>query len=85
MGGFDERFWIGEDYNCWLRCVEDYRAKYLHKVLYYYSRISDGSSLTMRKDIQEKHLDNLRIIKSESQARIKCQQEKIELDKKMET
>lgn len=77
VGGFDERFWIAEDYDLWLKCVENYRAKFIFKVLYYYSIINkDGSSLTKRKDIQKDHLKNLDIIKSESKQRVKLTNDK---------
>ena len=71
IGGFDERFWIGEDYACWLKISESYSIKYIPKVLYYYSWISaPNSSLTKRADIQSKHDENLKIIKSESLERV---------------
>ncbi len=68
---FDERFWIGEDYNCWLNIALLGKAKhynnikYIHDILYLYRYDPLGNSLTNRKDIQEKHIDNLKIIKKE--------------------
>lgn len=65
VGGFDERFWIAEDYHCWLKISKVSEIKYVHKILYYYSIIKNNNSLTQRKDIQKKHLENLKIIKGE--------------------
>lgn len=72
IGGFDERFWIAEDYQCWLRISEEYEVKYIHNVLYHYSWINkSGSSLTKRSDIQKDHDKNLKIIKEESLKRMR--------------
>lgn len=71
IGGFDERFWICEDYAYWLRISEQYEIKYIPKVLYYYSVCPGNNSLTQRKDIQTKHLGNIKIIKKESEQRMK--------------
>ena len=70
VGGFDERFWIAEDYNCWLKISENYKIGYINKVLYYYSVIPKGDSLTQRDDIQLNHLKNIEIIRSESKVRV---------------
>lgn len=70
VGLFDERFWIAEDYNLWLRISEKYPIKYIHKVLYYYSVMPGSQSLTQRNDIQKNHIENIKIIKSESLKRI---------------
>jgi len=71
VGGFDEDYWIAEDYDLWLRCSERYSIEYLDKVLYYY-RIEPGSdSLTQRSDIQLKHLSNLDKIKAASRERMR--------------
>lgn len=71
VGMFDERFWIAEDYSCWVRVVEEYRIKYIHKVLYLYRQLPSGGSLTQRTDIQKDHIKNLEIIKKESEERMK--------------
>lgn len=71
LGGFDNRFMIGEDYNYWLRLSEEHQIKYINKILYIYSVIPKGNSLTQRTDIQKNHLENLKIIKSESEERMK--------------
>jgi glycosyltransferase involved in cell wall biosynthesis len=70
IGLFDERFWIAEDYNYWLRISEKYRIKYIHKVLYYYRIVPGSNSLTQRSDIQKTHLENIEIIKKESRDRM---------------
>lgn len=71
VGCFDERFWIAEDYDCWLKISEKYEIKYIHKILYYYSWITaQNSSLTKRSDIQKNHEENLKIIKKESLKRM---------------
>ena len=44
--------------------------EYLHKVLYYYSVIPGGNSLTQRGDIQEKHISNIDKIKAASRERL---------------
>ncbi len=67
---FDERFWIAEDYACWLKISEKYSIKYLSQVLYYYRIQPGGNSLTQRSDIQKDHLKNLEIIKKESRDRV---------------
>jgi glycosyltransferase involved in cell wall biosynthesis len=83
IGGFDERFWISEDYACWVRLSEICNIKYIHKVLYYYSVSPGNSSLTQRSDIQKDHDKNIKIIRRESRERIKCLSEKRELEKNM--
>ena len=35
--------------------MEKYNAKYIHQILYYYSVIEKGDSLTQRDDIQSKY------------------------------
>lgn len=70
IGGFDERFRIAEDYDCWLKVSEKYKISYINKVLYYYSVIPKSNSLTQRDDIQSNHLKNLKIIREESRARL---------------
>jgi glycosyltransferase involved in cell wall biosynthesis len=83
IGGFDERFWISEDYACWVRLSEICNIKYIHEVLYYYSVSPGNSSLTQRSDIQKDHDKNIKIIRRESRERIKCLSEKRELEKNM--
>jgi glycosyltransferase involved in cell wall biosynthesis len=70
VGNFDERFWIAEDYNTWLKISESHRIKYIHKVLYYYSVCPGNKSLTQRDDVQKDHLKNVFLIKKESQERV---------------
>lgn len=70
LGGFDESLWIGEDYKLWLMCSEKYKIKYIHRVLYKYSVITDGDSLTHRDDLQKSHQGRLDIVKQESLERI---------------
>lgn len=71
IGLFDERFWIGEDADYWLRISEVYPIQYLHKVLYYYSVCPGNNSLTQRSDIQKQHLANLEIMRLASKERMK--------------
>lgn len=78
VGLFDERFWIGEDAELWLRLSEKYSIKYIPKVLYIYSICPGNQSLTQRDDIQKNHLKNLEIMRKESQERITKYAESIE-------
>jgi GT2 family glycosyltransferase len=71
VGLFDERYWIAEDYDMWLRIAEQYPIKYIHKVLYYYRIIPGGKSLTQREDIQKRHIKNIDQIKKDSYARLR--------------
>ncbi len=72
VGLFNEKFWIAEDADLWLRISEKYSINYIPKVLYYYSWINKkNSSLTHRDDIQQQHLNNLKIIKEDSLKRMK--------------
>lgn len=66
VGLFDETLWIAEDYDMWIRISEKYNIEYLHKILYYYSVVPSGNSLTQRDDIQLHHDDNIRRIKKAS-------------------
>lgn len=75
IGGFNEKFWICEDYDYWLRISEQYGIKYISHVLYFYSVCPGNNSLTQRTDIQAKHLDNIKIIKKESEKRVKDRHE----------
>lgn len=70
VGLFDENLWIAEDYDLWLRISEKYSIEYIHKVLYYYSVISGGSSLTQRSDIQSSHDSNIKKIREASRIRV---------------
>jgi len=71
LGGFNEEYWISEDYDMWTRISEKYPIHYIHEVLYHYSWIrEDGSSLTKRADIQAKHDFNIAKIRAESRARV---------------
>lgn len=70
LGGFNQKYWIAEDYDLWLRCSEKYPIEYIHQVLYYYRIIPGGTSLTQREDIQKKHLSNLEEIKAASKERM---------------
>jgi glycosyltransferase involved in cell wall biosynthesis len=70
VGLFNEKYWIAEDYDLWIRVSEIYPIKYIHKILYYYRILPNGSSLTQRSDIQSKHIDNLNKIKKDSMGRL---------------
>lgn len=70
VGLFDEDYWISEDYDMWLRISEKYKIEYLHNVLYYYSVIPKGDSLTQRDDIQESHISNIEEIRKASLLRL---------------
>jgi glycosyltransferase involved in cell wall biosynthesis len=70
IGLFNEKYWIGEDYDLWLRISEKYEIGYIHQILYCYSKIIGGNSLTDRTDIQKQHLKNLEMIKKESKERV---------------
>tara|TARA_R100000152_G_C6757843_1_gene181695 strand:+ start:429 stop:1148 length:720 start_codon:yes stop_codon:yes gene_type:complete len=70
VGFFNEKYWIAEDYDMWVRIAEKYPIEYIHKVLYYY-RVTPGShSLTQRDDIQKRHIANIEEIKKASISRI---------------
>jgi len=69
--GFDERFWIAEDYNAWLHLSENHKIEYIHEVVYHYRIIPGGKSITQNQEIQKKHEANLKIIKKESTERIR--------------
>jgi len=70
VGLFDETLWIAEDYDMWVRIAEKYNIEYLHKILYYYSVVPSGNSLTQRSDIQANHNDNIRKIRQASRDRM---------------
>ena len=70
VGLFNEKYWISEDYDMWVRISEKYPIEYIHKVLYYY-RINPGNdSLTQRSDIQADHSSNIVEIKKMSKLRM---------------
>lgn len=70
VGLFDESLWIAEDYDMWLRVSEQYKIEYLHDILYYYSVVPNGNSLTQRSDIQANHDLNIKNIKRASRERV---------------
>ena len=70
VGLFDEKYWISEDYDMWLRISEKYPIKYIDNILYYYSVIPKGGSLTQRDDIQKDHTKNIDEIRSRSKQRV---------------
>tara|TARA_Y100000287_G_scaffold186136_1_gene192131 strand:+ start:6777 stop:7484 length:708 start_codon:yes stop_codon:yes gene_type:complete len=70
VGGFDEKLWIAEDYDLWIRISERYNIKYLHDILYYYSVVDGGGSLTQRSDIQKDHDKNIKAIRDRSLSRM---------------
>jgi len=70
VGLFDESLWISEDYDLWLRIAEKYSIKYIHRVLYYYSVIKNGGSLTNSQDSIDIGKKNNEIIRRASKARM---------------
>jgi|7_EtaG_2_1085326.scaffolds.fasta_scaffold00090_18 glycosyltransferase involved in cell wall biosynthesis len=70
VGLFNENYWISEDYDMWLRISEKYPIEYIHEVLYYYSVIPSGNSLTQRNDIQKDHIKNINKIREASLLRM---------------
>jgi glycosyltransferase involved in cell wall biosynthesis len=70
VGFFDESLWISEDYDMWLRVVEKYPIKYIHKVLYYYSVIKNGGSLTNSENSVHAGRVNNEIIRMASKVRV---------------
>lgn len=69
VGFFDESLWISEDYDMWLRIIEKYDAKYIHRILYYYSVIKSGGSLTNSSNSIEIGKKNNEKIRKASKAR----------------
>jgi cellulose synthase/poly-beta-1,6-N-acetylglucosamine synthase-like glycosyltransferase len=53
VGGFNEKYWVAEDYDLWLRMSEKYRIRFIPKIMYYYSRINGGNSLVNRNERNE--------------------------------
>jgi len=70
VGLFDEKYWIAEDYDMWIRIAEQYPIEYIHEILYYYSVIPRGDSLTQRRDRKEEHIQNIEDIKQASTERL---------------
>ena len=70
MGLFDESLWISEDYDMWLRIAEKYNIKYIHKILYYYSVIKNGGSLTNSSNSEDLGRENNKKIRAASKARM---------------
>ena len=71
VGLFNEKYWISEDYDMWVRISEKYPIKYIHKILYYYRITPGNDSLTQRVDIQKNHTANISEIKRDSMRRIR--------------
>jgi glycosyltransferase involved in cell wall biosynthesis len=70
VGLFNEEYWISEDYDMWIRIAEKYPIEYIHQILYYYSVIPKGDSLTQRDDIQINHINNIEEIREASIKRV---------------
>ncbi|MAG40254.1 hypothetical protein CMI41_04785 [Candidatus Pacearchaeota archaeon] len=70
VGLFNEKYWIAEDYDMWIRIAEKYPIEYIHQILYYYSVIPRGGSLTQQKDKKEEHIQNIAEIKQASRDRL---------------
>lgn len=70
VGFFDESLWISEDYDMWLRIAEKYSIKYIHRVLYYYSVIKNGGSLTNSENSINVGKENNEKIRAASRARM---------------
>lgn len=51
VGTFNEDYKVAEDYDLWIRISKKYKIHYINEVLYFYSWIEDGNSLTKRKDL----------------------------------
>ena len=70
VGLFNEKYFISEDYDMWVRIAEKYPIEYIHEILYYYSVIPKGDSLTQREDVQKDHINNINEIKKASLKRM---------------
>ena len=68
IGGFNERYWIAEDFDLWLRICERHRIAFIDKVMYFY-RNTEGS-LTARPEIRGAHDANVEAILQASRERI---------------
>jgi glycosyltransferase involved in cell wall biosynthesis len=77
VGLFNEEYFISEDYDMWLRISEKYPIEYIHKILYYYSVIPRGGSLTQREDVQKDHIKNIKEIREASRNRMNNEQDKV--------
>lgn len=75
VGLFSEKYWISEDFDMWVRISEKYPIEYIHKILYFYSIIPKGNSLTQRKDVQKNHISNIEEIKEASLKRLNDKQD----------
>jgi len=71
IGGFNEKYWIAEDYDCWIRTIEVAPIQYIHKVLYYYRINTNNGSLTQRSDSKLKEAINIKEIKEASIKRLR--------------
>ena len=63
---FREDIWIGEDHDLWLRISQKYPIQYIDRILYQYSVVDDGKSLTSNKKMQEAHEGVGDLIRQES-------------------
>ena len=72
VGVFDESLRVCEDYDLWLRISEKYKIKYIHDVLYYYSVVPSGSSLTQGSKSAVEMAGNEKMIRSRSKARVEA-------------
>jgi len=63
-GLFDEKYWVGEDYDMWIRMSKNTKIKYISDVLYYYSVDSNQKSLTSDESLFDHHKKVLLEIKS---------------------
>ena len=66
IGMFREDIWIGEDHDLWLRISQKYPIQYIDRILYHYSVVDDGKSLTSNKKMQEAHEGVGDLIRQES-------------------
>lgn len=74
VGLFDENLWIGEDADLWLRISEEFKIKYIHKILYYYAVSPGNSSLTQRDDINKDLIRNIKEMKARSRERMRAKE-----------
>lgn len=70
VGYFNEKYWIAEDYDMWVRISEKHKIHFTENVLYHYRIVPGGRSLTQRSDVQQNHMSNILEIRSESAKRI---------------
>lgn len=54
VGLFNEKYWIGEDWELWLRISKKYEIKFINSILYYYRKETNSFCLTSRKDLEQK-------------------------------